>query len=209
MFTSKIEFIMCCHKNRMLEMLMSGLALVSFTHATSSMSVRPDFFRIRTASESSVSLPGTSNAAHKDGFLVLLSGEAAASTLLITSANNGQTFQNLRITSKAGNCVTITGAANITIQNAEIGPCGGGGIEISKSSGINIFDSYIHTETLSQGCCDNNDGIYAHNGSKDILVQGNVIAYGESNVEALGVARIRVVVNFLVNPRGPKPRGQN
>ena len=210
MFTSKIELIMCRHKNRMSEMLLSGLALISFTPTTASTPACADFFRIPTASDSAVSLVGTPNATYKNTqSVVLLSAEAPSSTLLITSANNGKTFQNLKITSKTGNCVTITGAANITIQNAEIGPCGGRGIEISKSSGINIFDSYIHTETLSQGCCDNNDGIYAHNGSKDILVQGNVIAYGESNVEALGVARIRVVGNFLVNPRGPKPRGQN
>ncbi len=210
MLTSKIEFVMCCHTNRILEMLMSGLALISLTQGTTSVSVRADFCRIRTASESAVSLLGGVNAVHKNTrFPVLLSGEAPSRTLLITSANNGQTFQNLKITTKSGNCVTIIGAANITIQNAQIGPCGGRGIEISKSSGINIFDSYIHTETLSQGCCDSNDGIYAHDGSKDILVQGNVIAYGESNIEALGVARIRVVGNFLVNPRGPKPRGQN
>lgn len=191
----------------MLEVLLSGLALISFTQATASRSVRAGPFR--TASESALSSLRMPNAHNNARFRVLLSGEVTPSTLLITSANNGQTFQNLKITSRTGNCITITGAANITIQNAQIGPCGGRGIEISKSSGINIFDSYIHTETLSQGCCDNNDGIYAHNGSKDILVQGNVIAYGESNIEALGVARIRVLGNFLVNPRGPKPRGQN
>jgi Right handed beta helix region len=171
-------------------MLASALALISFTRAMAIMPVRADFFRIRTATQSAVSLD-------------------PSGTLLITSANNGQTFQNLKITSKTGNCVTITGAANITIQNVEIGPCSGGGIEISRSTGINIYDSYIHTETLSPGCCDNNDGIYAHNGSKDIVVQGNVIAYGESNVEGLGVGRISVIGNFLLNPRGPKPRGQN
>jgi len=139
---------------------------------------------------------------------VVLAG-APSSALLITSANNGQTFQNLRITSLTGDCVSIQGAANITLQNVEIGPCAGRGIDISRGSGIHIFDSYIHPETLSKGCCDNNDGIFAHNDSSDILIQGNVIAYGESNVEGLGVARISVVGNFLLNPRGPKPRGQN
>jgi parallel beta helix pectate lyase-like protein len=197
-------------KSRVLESLVSVLALVSFTRAKANMNVRADFFRTQTATESAVSLRDTRNAAYRNTRFVLpLSGEAPTGTLLITSANNGQTFQNLKIVSKTRNCVTIVGAANITIQNVEIGPCGGRGIEISKSNGVNIYDSYIHTETLSPGCCDNNDGIYAHNGSEDILVQGNVIAYGESNVEALGVTRIRVVGNFLVNPRGPKPRGQN
>ena len=139
----------------------------------------------------------------------IASAGTPSSALLITSANNGQTFQNLKITSQTGDCVTIRGAANITLHNVEIGPCSGRGIDISKGSGISIFDSYIHPETPSKGCCDNNDGIFAHNDSSDILIQGNVIAYGESNVEGLGVARISVVGNFLLNPRGPKPRGQN
>ena len=139
----------------------------------------------------------------------IASAGTPSSALLITSANNGQTFQNLKITSQTGDCVTIRGAANITLHNVEIGPCSGRGIDISKGSGISIFDSYIHPETPSKGCCDNNDGIFAHNDSSDILIQGNVIAYGESNVEGLGVARISVVGNLLLNPRGPKPRGQN
>jgi hypothetical protein len=197
------------HKSRVLETLVSALVLISFMRATANMPVRADFFRMQTASDSAISLIAMRNAGYRStGFIVPLSGDPSG-TLLITSANDGQTFQNLKITTKTGNCVTIIGAANITIQNVEIGPCGGGGIEISRSSAINIYDSYIHTETLSPGCCDNNDGIYAHNGSKDILVQGNVIAYGESNVEGLGVARISVIGNFLLNPRGPKPRGQN
>lgn len=196
-------------KNRVLLTLVSLLILISFTEEMANMSVWVDFFRTRNPSEPAVSLTGTRNAAYKStGFILPLSRDPSG-TLLITSANDGQTFQNLKITSKSGNCVTITGAANITIQNVEIGPCGGRGIEISASSGINIYDSYIHTETLSPGCCDHNDGIYAHNGSKDIVVRGNVIAYGESNVEGLGVGRISVIGNFLLNPRGPKPRGQN
>ncbi len=190
-------------------MLASALSLISFTLATANMPLRADFFRIRTATESAVSFLGPRNAAYKSTRFIAPLSRDPSGTLLITSANNGQTFQNLKITSKTGNCVTIVGAANVTIQNVEIGPCGGSGIEISKSGGINIYDSYIHTETLSPGCCDENDGIYAHNGSKDILAQGNVIAYGESNVEGLGVARISVIGNFLLNPRGPKPRGQN
>jgi Right handed beta helix region len=136
-------------------------------------------------------------------------GLASSGALVITNANDGQTFQNLKITSKSGHCVTITAASNITIQNVEIGPCAGNGIDISAGNSINIYDSYIHPETLSPGCCDNNDGIYVHNGSKNISIQANVIAYGESNIEAHGVTSIHVVGNFLLNPRGPFPRGQN
>ncbi len=43
-----------------------------------------------------------------------------------------------------------------------------------------------------------------------MIVTGNVIAYGESNIEApLGVSDLSIDGNFLLNPRGPFPRGQN
>ncbi len=46
--------------------------------------------------------------------------------------------------------------------------------------------------------------------SAGVTIRGNVIAYGESNVEALENATdLTVVGNFLLNPRGPFPRGQN
>ena len=187
-----------------------ALGLIGFQNVTVNAPVRGDLFRNREETVSAVYSLDSLNAAGKNPrFGAAPSGETASDTFLITSANNGQTFQNMKIISRTGNCVTISGAANITIQNVEIGPCAGRGIEITKSIGINIYDSYIHTETMSPGCCDNNDGIYAHNGSTDILLQGNVIGYGESNVEGLGVARLRLVGNFLLNPRGPQPRGQN
>ena len=153
-------------ENRVLVALVSLLIFISFTEEMANIPVWADFFRTRSPSEPAVSFAGTRNADYKStGFILPLSKDPSG-TLLITSANDGQTFQNLKITSKSGNCVTVTGAANITIQNVEIGPCGGRGIEISGSSGINIYDSYIHTETLSPGCCDNNDGIYAQNKEK-------------------------------------------
>ncbi|MGB9432125.1 MAG: right-handed parallel beta-helix repeat-containing protein [Candidatus Acidiferrum sp.] len=163
----------------MLRMIIAGLALISFPGAGATVPGIPS------------SLPALSGG------------------LIITSANNGQTFQNLQISSKTGNCVTISGASNIILQNVAIGPCAGRGIDISTGNGIHIYDSYIHPEAQSPGCCDNDDGIFVHNGSKNIWIQGNIIAYGESNIEALGVASISVVGNFLLNPRGPFPRGQN
>jgi hypothetical protein len=43
-----------------------------------------------------------------------------------------------------------------------------------------------------------------------VAIQGNVIAYGESNIEApQSVSGLNVAGNFLLNPRGPYPRGQN
>jgi len=132
---------------------------------------------------------------------------------IVINGQNGTTIQGLRITSTTGDCVTIVNSTNITIQNSEIGPCSGGstanGINISGGSGIAVYDSYIHPETLSGNCCDFHDGIFIHNGTKSVTVQGNVIAYGESNIEAQGVNGITLSGNFLLNPRGPFPRGQN
>jgi len=86
-------------------------------------------------------------------------------------------------------------------------------VRISGGNGINIFDSYIHPETLAAGCCDHNDGIYSTGGTQNLLIQGNVIAYGETNIEVQGGSAITVTGNFLLNPRneqsGSQSRGQN
>lgn len=129
-------------------------------------------------------------------------------TLTLTSADNGKVFSNYRITSANGDCVKITGATNITFRNSQIGPCAGRGVYITGSSNINIEDSYIHPENLATACCDSRSGVLIEN-SRQVSVQGNVIAFGESNVQALYSGFITVKGNFLVNPRGPFPRGQN
>ena len=120
---------------------------------------------------------------------------------IVINGQNGTVIENLTITSTSGDCVTIINSTNITIQNSEIGPCAGNGIVISGGSGINIFDSYIHPETQSQACCDNNDGIFAKT-VQNLLVQGNVIAYSESNIEVLGSSDVTALGNLLLNPRG-------
>jgi Right handed beta helix region len=127
---------------------------------------------------------------------------------LVIRGKHGLVIENLHVTSARGDCVQLTDSTNITIKNSEIGPCNGDGIKITGGSGIHIFDSYIHPETLSPGCCDRDDGILAGETS-DLLIQGNVIAYGEANIEVLGGNTVTVIGNFLLNPRGPYPRGQN
>jgi Right handed beta helix region len=128
---------------------------------------------------------------------------------IVINGENGTTIQGLKITSTTGDCVTIINSSNVTILNSEVGPCTGNGIKINGGTGINIYDSYIHTETLATGCCDTNDGIFAYGGTSNLTIQGNVIAYGESNIEVQGGTTVAVVGNFLLNPRGPRPRGQN
>ncbi len=129
-------------------------------------------------------------------------------TLVIKNRHH-EVFQKLKVTSRTGDCVQIIDSSDITIENSEIGPCAGNGVSISGGSGIQIYDSYIHPETLSPGCCDHNDGVLAQNTS-EITIQGDVIAYSESNIEApQNVTGLTVIGNFLLNPRGPFPRGQN
>ena len=147
------------------------------------------------------------------------SAQVSSSGPITINGQNGTVIQNLHITSTSGNCVTITNSTNITIKNSEIGPCGapdgsgnGNGISISGSNGVYVYDNYIHPETMNTGCCDTRDGIFGSGGNQNIYIQGNVIAYGETNIEFTGGtnASLNIVGNFLLNPRGPAdPRGQN
>ena len=138
------------------------------------------------------------------------------STLILTSANNGQTFNHYSISTTSGPCVEMTDVSNLTIQNFQVGPCGTNnsvndstGIEIIGGSGDNIDDSYIHVENLSSDGADDHDGIFI-DGANDITVQGNVLAFNETNVEITDSASSGDVINgnFMLNPRGPFPRGQ-
>ena len=135
-------------------------------------------------------------------------------TTLVIDGQNGTTYSGLQISTTRGDCVDITNSTNITIENSNIGPCGtnnstasSNGIYISGGSGINIFDSYIHVENQASQCCDTHDGVKVFKSSTDI-VQGNVIAYNETNIEALYSNSISLIGNFLLNPQGPFPRGQ-
>jgi hypothetical protein len=132
------------------------------------------------------------------------------------NGQNGVVIRNVHITSTTGNCLTITKSTNITIENSEIGPCGtdsrssrGNGISMKGNNGVYIYDNYIHVETATNTCCDRHDGVMGED-NRNVTIQGNVIAYGESNIEFTNRnASIIVTGNFLLNPRGPQPRGQN
>lgn len=131
---------------------------------------------------------------------------------------------HIRTTAESGlDCIQIIDSTDITIENSEIGPCGGNGINIFTYTGsvsqIYIYDNYIHPETHNNACCDYNDGIFVTPGVSDVTIQGNVIAYGESNVVINGndgidnnatIDSVTVTGNFLLNPRGgDNSRGQN
>ena len=146
-------------------------------------------------------------------------GSLTPSGPISINGQNGTVITGLKITSNSGDCVTVTNSSNITIKNSEIGPCGGNGIHISGGNSINVYDSYIHpeiTNSTNRSCCDNHDGIYA-DGTSNLAIQGNVIAYGEANIEVTHVNGVNVIGNFLVNPIDSDPsqpadqqsRGQN
>lgn len=139
------------------------------------------------------------------------SSAAQSSVGLVIRGQKDRVFSNLKIATASGSCVVIENSTNITIRNSQIGPCGQSdgqkhGIAVLASSGVRIYDSYIHPEHRAQHCCDTGNGVFVK-GSSDVLVQGNVIAYGESNVQAIEARGLRVIGNYLLNPQGPFPRG--
>jgi hypothetical protein len=128
---------------------------------------------------------------------------------IILNAQNGTIIDNLKVTSTTGDCVTINGSSNVIIRNSEIGPCKGNGIVVSGTSVISVFDSYIHPEAvLPATCCDHGSGI-VFSKSTNVKVQGNVIAYGESNIVLLNSIGANITGNFLLNPRNTTSRGHN
>ena len=46
-------------------------------------------------------------------------------------------------------------------------------------------------------------------GADTVLLQGNVVAWGEANVEATSVTHLTVLGNFFLNPQNTGSRGQN
>lgn len=142
---------------------------------------------------------------------------ATQNTTLTISGQNNVVISGLTISTTSGDCIDIVNSTNVTIQASQIGPCGTNnnlakslGVSVSGSSSVNIYDNYIHVENLASGCCDSHDNILVQ-GSTGVAIQGNVLAYGESNIEINGPAnnQISVIGNFFLNPRGPFPRGQN
>ena len=195
----------------------SGVTLPATINPSSTLPVSVAFTPTAVGSAAGT-LSVTSNATNTLAPVTLSgSGSGSSSGLtpsgpIVINAKNGTIIQGLKITSTTGDCVQISNSTNITIQNSEIGPCAGNGISIGGSNGVQIYDSYIHPETQSPDCCDNNDGIFSHDGTQNLTIQGNVIAYSESNIEVLDSSTVTVIGNFLLNPRNDASnpsRGQN
>jgi hypothetical protein len=114
----------------------------------------------------------------------------------------------LHIETAAGDCIRVRDAAGVRIRASDIGPCAGNGVYVQQSEQVLVTDNYIHPEHYVVRCCDTGDGLYAVDVSR-IRIAGNVIAFGETNVELHGVDGAEVVGNYLLNPLGPYPRGQH
>jgi hypothetical protein len=127
---------------------------------------------------------------------------------VVIDGQDGGLVQGLKITSTAGDCVTIKNSFNVTVRSSEIGPCAGNAVVISGGGGITIADNYIHPEHPPTSCCDTGDGIFA-NKTRMLAIAGNVIAYGEANIEVQGTSGATVTGNFLLNPQNGGSRGQN
>ena len=131
----------------------------------------------------------------------------APSGPVVIDGKNGTVIENVRISSTTGECITIRNSQNITIRNSDIGPCGRNAVKVQGSSNMKIVDNYIHSERRPAGCCDTNDGVFA-SATTGLLVQGNVVAFNESNIELQSAAEVTIIGNYLLNPLGPFPRGQ-
>ncbi len=128
---------------------------------------------------------------------------------IVIDGQNDAGVVGVHVTSTTGDCIRINGSSHVTIRGSEIGPCAGNGIVVTgSSSDVVIADSYVHPEHPTSGCCDTGDGVFV-NGATSVTLQGNVIAWGETNIEANTVTGLTVVGNFLLNPQNSGSRGQN
>jgi len=128
---------------------------------------------------------------------------------VVIDGKSNVVISTVTVVSPASTCVEIiNNCKNITVQSSEIGTCHGRGIHVSNSQDIHIFDNYVHPQFKVSGCCDNGDSIFVE-GVTDMEVQGNVLAYGESNMEISNTHNLVIKGNFMLNPLGPGPRGQH
>jgi hypothetical protein len=145
------------------------------------------------------------------------------------SNKTGVVLHSLNISSLDSYCVLIDNSHEVTISACDIGSCGAKGlpsaaraysvasdaVKVASSSNINIVDSYVHSEYRPMNSShkpwrnlgiDSGDSIFL-TGAKHVFIGGNVIAFGESNVENHACENVTIRGNFLLNPLGPAPRG--
>jgi hypothetical protein len=98
-------------------------------------------------------------------------------------ARAGQVIENVHVSASDGPCIIVEGVDNVTIRDAEIGPCGSDGDP--DASGIAILFS------------------------GNVSIQRNVIHDVSTAVYVMGSSHPIVMDrNYVYNVRGPLPRGQ-
>ena len=124
---------------------------------------------------------------------------------------SGLALSNAGAAGDGGDCIRVSQGSNIVLRQNQIGPCGGDGVHITGGTGNKVLDSYIHTDhrPTSAACCDLNEGVRVDGYASYVLIAGNVIAFSESNIELSTTSHVTADGNFLLNPLGPYPRGQN
>jgi len=73
---------------------------------------------------------------------------------IVVESERGVTLEGMSISNPDGACVRIEGSSQVTIENSEIGPCGGKAIEIVNSVSVSLDRLTIHDST---------SGVYALN----------------------------------------------
>jgi hypothetical protein len=130
----------------------------------------------------------------------LIASGLIASGPIVISGESDVVISGLHISNPNGRCVDIRNAStNIVIENSEIGPCKDEGIYIDSSENITIRDTYIHDTT--------GVGIRTYRAER-IHVTSNQIERVASGVYAGNSKQVDVNNNYILNVRGPYPRGQ-
>eukprot|EP01121_Diplochlamys_sp_Union-15-3_P011901 TRINITY_DN3495_c0_g1_i1.p1 TRINITY_DN3495_c0_g1~~TRINITY_DN3495_c0_g1_i1.p1 ORF type:complete len:217 (-),score=23.29 TRINITY_DN3495_c0_g1_i1:727-1377(-) len=137
---------------------------------------------------------------HSDQTLIGRKGSILEGEIVINGKSN-VVVSSVTCTSPSTTCVTISNSNHITVSASNIGTCGGRGIYLSDSTSVSIHDSYVHPQHKVSGCCDTGDSIYV-SGCTVVDILGNVLAYGESNIELSDSTNVTINGNFMLNPLG-------
>ncbi|ACK85834.1 right-handed parallel beta-helix repeat-containing protein [Methylorubrum extorquens] len=103
------------------------------------------------------------------------------------------------VSDPSGPCLVLRDVSDRTIENLDLGPCGGEGVRIERSRNVTIRNLTIR---------DTGDvGIYVE-GSDGVTIEENRIDNTLSGIRALSSTGVEVRCNSVRNVRGPIPAGQ-
>ena len=128
----------------------------------------------------------------------------------VTASANGQVIQNLRITSTAGNAVTVNGHSNVTLKNLKIRHAGGRGIYFVNAPGLRIENVEIeYTAAPAAGAnpsydVNNIEGV----NSSGVVITRAKLARGSTGIYLVNSNGSRLSFIEGHDFRGPFPRGQ-